>query len=288
MAKINPKMYSGKKTITMRTVYLLISFACLLVVSKADCQKLPNIQPSGLRAPANLKIDGKATEWGNQLQAYNKSTNVYYTIANDDKNLYLIAQVAEPRTIEKLLVSGISFIINKDDKGQDKVTITYPLVKWDFSHAILVNAGDKAKWSGNPNPGSMFVETLTRTDSTVTLANQAFSDRAKSIEVSGISGVEGSSISIYNEQNIRVAGHFDNKGVFTYELSVPLQLLEKSVSGSKPFKYQIRLNSYADHTGESTFVRRDPVTGNRESVDANTDIDVVTKFDGGYALAKKP
>ena len=263
---------------------------CIIAIA-ADGQKLPNIQATNIRAPSNLKIDGKCNEWEGLIQAFNKNTNVYYTIANDDKNLYLIAEVSDPRTIEKILTSGFSFIINKGDKNKGEITITYPVIGNSYIHAILANAGDKANWAGlsaGVLPSNVLSkQTLARTDSSVEMANIALSNRAKTITVLGIKGLQDSSISIYNEQNIKAATLFDKKGLLTYEVAVPLQLLDISITDAKKFKYQLRLNSCADYT-EATFVVKDPITGAREQRDANTDIDVVTKLDGEYTLAKKP
>ena len=50
-----------------------IVFCAILFVLSANAQKLPNTQETSLRAPANLKVDGKPTEWNNQFQAYNKA-----------------------------------------------------------------------------------------------------------------------------------------------------------------------------------------------------------------------
>jgi len=83
--------------------------AFLLSVSFAYAQKLPSVQPNSLRAPANVKIDGIPTGWGETLQAYNKSTELHYTIANDDENLYLTVQATNPRVIQKLLMTGLTF-----------------------------------------------------------------------------------------------------------------------------------------------------------------------------------
>ncbi len=55
----------------------------LLFTTQAIGQKLPNIQTASLRASANIKVDGKAAEWGNKLEAYNNTTEVFYTLAND-------------------------------------------------------------------------------------------------------------------------------------------------------------------------------------------------------------
>ena len=43
----------------------------LLVISAAmaKAQKLPNVQQNSVRAPYNIKIDGKATEW--EFRAHN-------------------------------------------------------------------------------------------------------------------------------------------------------------------------------------------------------------------------
>jgi len=66
-----------------------LTIICFLMIGFfANAQKLPEVQTVNLRAPAGIKIDGKPTEWDSKFQAYNKSTNAFYTIANDDDNLY--------------------------------------------------------------------------------------------------------------------------------------------------------------------------------------------------------
>jgi len=51
-------------------------------------QKLPNVQLGSVQAPADIKIDGKTTEWHDQFQAYNRATDIYYTLSNNDNHLY--------------------------------------------------------------------------------------------------------------------------------------------------------------------------------------------------------
>src|SRR5471030_539366 len=53
-----------------------------------EAKKLPDIQPTDLYAPSNIKIDGKTTEWEDKFQAYNRATDVFYTVANDNNNFY--------------------------------------------------------------------------------------------------------------------------------------------------------------------------------------------------------
>jgi hypothetical protein len=52
----------------------------LFFANISTAQKLPNKQQISLRAPARLKIDGIVNEWGDKLQAYNHSTQIFYAI----------------------------------------------------------------------------------------------------------------------------------------------------------------------------------------------------------------
>src|SRR5476651_452394 len=92
---------------------VIILSGCFL---NTTAQKLPTVQIGSLRAPANIKIDGKATEWGNQFQAYNNHVEFYYTLSNDDKNLYLTVQATEKEIVRRIMNGGISLVVNKTGK----------------------------------------------------------------------------------------------------------------------------------------------------------------------------
>ena len=66
----------------MKKLQLLLLL--VLAFINANGQKLPNKQETGVRIPSGVKIDGKATEWGNKFQAYNKTNDFFYTIANSN------------------------------------------------------------------------------------------------------------------------------------------------------------------------------------------------------------
>ena len=87
-------------------------------------QKLPNMQTANVPAPANIKIDGKANEWNNQFQAYNKATSVFYTVANDDDHLYLAIQAADIVIVEKILSGGITINLKRSDKKNSAAAIS--------------------------------------------------------------------------------------------------------------------------------------------------------------------
>ena len=57
----------------MRLKITAILFAGLTIIAlPAHAQKLPKVQKTSIRAPENIKIDGKANEWDNKYQAFNR------------------------------------------------------------------------------------------------------------------------------------------------------------------------------------------------------------------------
>src|SRR5476649_669100 len=109
-------------------------FTGLLVVTGLHAHHLPEKQTVSLRAPSAVKIDGKADEWPEPLQAYNHATDIYYTIANDDNYLYLCIEATQQAVINKIINGGITFSIHKYGDKKDKnnvVSVTYPVFEGD-------------------------------------------------------------------------------------------------------------------------------------------------------------
>jgi hypothetical protein len=71
----------------------------------------------------------KLIDWNDEFQAYNKSTHLYYTIANDEKNLYLVVKTSDMTTKAKIAAGGLTLAINTagKKKEQDAYSLTYPL-----------------------------------------------------------------------------------------------------------------------------------------------------------------
>jgi hypothetical protein len=272
---------------------LKLNLLFLLLVSyfTVNAQKLPTIQQTSLRIPANLKIDGKATEWGNQFQAHNNSTNLFYTLANDDENLYLVVQAINPRVIEKILLVGVNLTINnngqKDDKAIGNISIIYPQIsKAGNAWAILRSAGDKANWQGLPNQ-NMFPQRLSRTDSTVIMANNTFNINSKTIKIKGVKAIDDTLISAYNDVGIKTAARFGNNGAYTYELQVPLKYLGLSVTNNKKFNYNIKLENWGNPGSSDYVINWDPATNKGIEMDADPDLNSTTDFWAEYTLTKK-
>jgi hypothetical protein len=233
---MNGKIYLS----TFKTLCLAIIVAEISTPSFA--QKLPDVQPAGLAAPQKVKVDGKLTEWNNALQAYNKSTKLNYTIANDDQNLYLAVKVTDPQNATKVMANGITLTINTGDKKkiQDAATISYPVV----SRTALRSLRGQRRGFGSD-------ETLTQAqkDSVTAVAHKQAIALAKEIRVTGIKDITDTLISIYNEYSIKVALAYDESGSLIYELSVPLKYLELNVDKPKEFAYNLTVNGMQLNNG---------------------------------------
>jgi len=69
-------------------------------------------------------------------------------------------------------------------------------------------------------------------------------------------------------------------------LAIPIKYLGLSITDSKKFAYNIKLNDWGNPM-MSTYTVRDPATGTREMRDADPDLNSTTQFWGEYTLAKK-
>jgi len=218
-----------------RSVYTFIAFLFIMltgIFNTAIAQKVNNIQQGSVAAPAGLKIDGKLTEWGPALQAYNKSTKVWYTIANDDKDIYLAIKSTDEANINKILSGGISFTVNIAGKKKDKdaFVITYP---------VIIAGGGRGAGRGRKG----FGEQGDAPDSAAILAQHKQTLAAcKVISAIGFKDITDTLISIYNEYSIKVAANFDDKGSYVYELAIAFKMLQLPAGVATEIAYQVKVN----------------------------------------------
>jgi hypothetical protein len=222
------------KYINLKLLLLLPAIG-MSVLSNA--QKLPGTQKTSLRAPLNIKVDGKATEWKNGMQAYNRAIQASYTVANDDKRLYVTVRADKPEIINKIINGGVSFSISKTNKKttDSAITVTYPV----FSHGNrpVINFS-------NLSDALADLKDLPRRDSVMLGCNNTLEEKAKYIRVNNVRDVD-TLLSIYNMDGIRAKSAFDDKLVYTVELGIDLKLLNVVAGDLKYFNYNIRLNAIA-------------------------------------------
>jgi len=256
----------------MKTAIIFTAFT-LLFAANIIAQNLPNKQQVSFRAPSKLKIDGIATEWGNKLQAYNKSTQVFYAISNDDKNLYLIVQAKYEEIISKIIRGGITLVINHsvNKKDPQPVTITYPVLRGsDMSRVANAIVG---KFYKQP-------DTSYKT-ATVTEINNRLNAGSKTIITTGIKNLDSDTLSVYNTDGIKAAAQFDNNMLYNYELAIPIKYLALPDNGIDPFSYQLKVNGLT----EPYFTNGDSGSSSAPPPFA-TATSVTTDFWAQYTLAK--
>lgn len=190
----------------------------LLLSASVNAQKLPNIQKTGLRAPGNIKVDGKFNEWPAGLQAYNHAIQASYTIANDDNKLYLTISSNRKEIINKMIKGGVSLVINKTKRSLvGAASVTYPVFSPDNVPVLNLNALYDIKAAG-PDTGK-------KIDSLVKADNTMLSDKAKFIRLSGVQDNIDTLISVYNKDGVKANSAFDSKRNYTLEISVDLKVL---------------------------------------------------------------
>ena len=247
-----------------------ISVAVLLFTGYiASAQKLPRVQQQAFKAPANVKIDGKLNEWGGKLQAYNTATEIFYTVANDDQNIYLVIQARYHDVVDKILRGGLTFTINHTVKKNDasQVTVTYPVLREGVMAEVSNAFARKANEKREANNASIPVDDM----------NTLLDARSKLISVTGIKGI-ANDLSVYNEEGINAVSRFDTDVNYTYELAIPLKYLDLPDGGKSAFAYHISVNVAPEGHVSSGGPPPPPVMMTQLSI---------TDFWGEYTLIKK-
>ncbi|HEX7367131.1 MAG TPA: hypothetical protein VF273_08540 [Pelobium sp.] len=270
----------------LKPIYTL-AFMLMCVVC-VNAQKLPDIQEQNLRI-SKIKVDGNSADWSFPLKAFNKSTGLNYSIANDDQKLYIIIQANDKNTTRKILMGGITFSINEDGKkrSEDLLTLTYPVV--------TQRSRRSAMGGGQRGFGAYQTMTEEQKDSLQHSFIQKQLETAKDIKIAGFKNVTDTLVSIYNEYSIKAAASFDNSGTYTYEIGIPLKLLP--INTDKEFGYKLKINGLEmrnfgrmggenrrNEGGGGGFQNRTG-GGGRNSVDFQ-DLMSPTFLTGKYSLAK--
>jgi hypothetical protein len=283
----------------MRIITIIFLAAGIL---SAEAQKLPNVQQASVKTPANIKIDGKANDWGNKFEANNSSTELLYTIANDDTKLYLVAQTVSYTVMNRIANGGIKLIIQKNGTKTDAGApfVKFPFlqkgrrVSIGFVNLISTKNGSSGSVTRAPEPKNAD-EAERITDSLARDNNKKLLREHKWIYTSGIAGVD-TLLAIYNEKGIQAANAVDNKKAYTFELAVDLKLLGLNADNAEKFTYHIVVNGEPNKdrsmafggftfAGDPAHAAQGEATARRmtEQMEARY---ATTDFWGEYTLAK--
>jgi hypothetical protein len=262
-------------------------------ISQAFAQaKLKSVQTLSVLAVPNVKIDGNLAEWKDDFQAYNKAVKLFYTLANDEKYLYLVVKSTDPTNNAKIAAGGITLNINTADKKTDKdaYSLTYPVV----NRAGIGRGGrGRGGFGGGRNNGVPLSDSAAK--AATEEAHKQFIAAAKEIKILGFKDITDTLISIYNEYSIKSMIGYDDQGNLTCEMAVPLKALGLSASDPKEFSYQLLLSGIPAPTtggfggGGGRGGRgggRGGAGGGRNNIDYQ-ELIAPTDFWGKYTLAKK-
>jgi len=256
-----------------------------LSFASAYAQKLPVVQQKAVMAAANVKIDGKINEWGDKLEAYNPATDIFYTIANDDKKLYLVVKAADRYNITRIVNGGIKLSIQKNGSKNDNGT---PSIQFPY-----MEKGKRVSFIQRLDLGGATGERKAFTlDSAMQANNKKLRVNVKQIYTRGIAGVD-SLLSIYNDQGIQVAHTFDVDKTYTAEIAIDLKHFGLSAADASKFAYHIAVNggvnqySMGISFGMGTNADGTPAEAFTKQLNEHVKIQgLTTDFWGEYTLAK--
>lgn len=221
---------------TMLLKYLLIIVPTLMLNFTSSAQKLPSVQQNGKKAIVKVRVDGKLIEWSKPMAAYNGSTEIFYTIANDADNLYLAIQPKDMVIVKKIIAGGVTVTFNNSGKRSfGGVAVTYPMMAGNSQTRIGLLLSE-------PPMATDSAGKKRQADSLTRLLNNEFNRLAKEIKVTGVTTIPDFMLSVYNDTGIKAAAFFDDKHMLTYEMAIPLKYLGFLQPGQSTFHYQIMLN----------------------------------------------
>lgn len=209
--------------ITMK--HFILTLFTLGTALLLQAQKLPAKQEKSLLAPVEVKVDGKLTEWGN-LTAYNTTTDLYYTLANDKEYLYLAIKVGSKATRAKVFGAGITLIFANNSKP-DK------------------SADGSISFMGFPKDKRFEIDELMKDTiaNDLKIVNRAVTSALKIISVKNLDGVNGDAIPVYNEYGIMAASYIGSAGSYTCEIAIPLKHLKSFINLSSSINYTLQSNA---------------------------------------------
>jgi hypothetical protein len=227
----------------MRPYFSALSFcaaAGLLLTLHSQAQtKTPNT----LKAPpADIKIDGDLKDWGDSLRYYNEDKKIYYTLANDKDNLYMVVRVNDRTEQIRIIRAGLTLSINTKGKKKEENSITFPVSNPDEPQA---SPSDDKK--GNP-------DLLDQQDRDEML--RAKMTKLRNIKVTGFPDIESDIMTTSNTYGIKVALSIDADDNLVYEAAIPLKFFHAEAPDKTEWAFNIKINgvthapkSGADPTG---------------------------------------
>ncbi len=281
--------------LSMKKIFLILF---LFATGDLMAQKLPDVQIVNPSVPNNIKIDGKDLEWNNSFAAENKRTALFYSLTNDDKNLYIVIKSTTTSVINKIMLGGITFMINLEGKKREKdaLGLTYPLISRN-NGAQRIRQGQNRQVNGPSGFQNTSSQSANKKDSVLLAMQKAQLAAVKEIKVFGFKNITDSLISIYNEYGIKAFASITKDGLYFCEFAIPLSNLTSNSDELTTIAYQLKVNGLSTMMGLQNSTQRNPngfgAGGNgrnlnpiNNNINANQDLMAPVNFWGKYTLIK--
>lgn len=183
-----------------------------------------------LELPANVKVNGKLDEWGDNLSFYNADAKLNYVLANDAYNLYIAIKFDSRMQQTQVLNAGLSISINPKGKKKKVFSLTYPYLE-NTTITPTTMAGLRAHFKDN---------TGTSADREALMG--AMLTKLNKIKATGFKDLESDILRINNTYGIKVALAYDSNGNLIYEASIPIKLFNENQPTGNAWAFNIRIN----------------------------------------------
>ena len=185
--------------------------------------------PNTLKAPpADIKIDGDLKDWGDSLRYYNEDKKIYYTLANDKDNLYMVVRVNDRTEQIRIIRAGLTLSINTKGKKKEESSITFPVSNPDEPQT---SPSDDKK----TNP-----DLLDQQDRDEML--RAKMTKLRNIKVTGFPDIESDIMTTSNTYGIKVALNIDANDNLVYEAAIPLKFFHAVAPDKTEWAFNIKIN----------------------------------------------
>ncbi len=192
--------------------------------SQAQTKALNTLKPP----PADIKIDGDLKDWGDSLRYFNADKKIYYTLANDKDNLYMVVRVNDRTEQIRIIRAGLTLSINTKGKKKEESSITFPVSNPDEPQTSP--SGDK---KGNP-------DLLDQQDRDEML--RAKMTKLRNIKVTGFPDIESDIMTTSNTYGIKVALNIDADDNLVYEAAIPLKFFHAEAPDKTEWAFNIKIN----------------------------------------------
>lgn len=208
----------------------LLGLILLSVIHTVKAQSAPGTGKLS-RPPAQVIVDGDLKDWGDSLRYYNEEKKLYYTLANDQENLYLAVRFNDRTEQERVVRAGLTLGINTKGKKKDVYSITFPVADASSMEDMKSRMSEMQDQMAN-GPGPADREEMRRARLT----------KLRNIKVTGFKDVENEIITTSNTYGFKTALDYDADGNLVYEAAIPLKFFDANDIAKSEWAFDIKIN----------------------------------------------